>query len=710
MSTHRLYSILTVFVALIVLCPLVFYPAYYSPFGSTKVMAFVALTQLAFPVYTAILWRKERPFSGLKHPIVLVFGGLILAMLVSSIFGVDPINSFVGTGQRLESTILFAHLFLATLYLYEVCSYRYQWKERLTSLLIAMGTLAASYALLEGWLFPTFVTQNGRAASLFGNPIFFASFLILPFAFAVSRSFKKEQRLWYGIASLVMLIGIILSGTRGAFLGLTVGAVVFFILHTIRYASRTQFLRRGALALVLLAMLAGSLFIIPETSRFSRFTSLSDANIGSRLDYWQMGVESWKTRPLFGLGPGNFYRAADQLFTEDTYVSSDSWADKPHNTLVEWLSTTGIVGLGLYLALIGLLLRALWKRDSDATLLVLMAGLAASLVQGLFVFHTFSELLTFCFLIAWILPGRANDSETSRAFSWAGISAAGALMLVAMLLFTLPYHRQMKVVYAGDTLVEAQQLDEAFSVYQTLSTETRVLDDLLISQRLYRTTNTLFDNRAVTAEQIDQAIEQHQLSTERHPLRALTWSNLAHLLYVEAYAHDTPVTDEGFSAVHKAIELAPGRFEPKRTLAMMHVLNAEYEEAETLLMSMLETFPNEPSPYLILSEIAFAQGDLETAAGYASEFALQVPHIVELERLQWFVSLLAEVGAHETIIEITHAWIEYHPEEETLVLPSLAATYATVGDIENAIDVAERLKVLDPLSAESVYVFIQSLN
>ena len=72
--------------------------------------------------------------------------------------------------------------------------------------------------------------------------------------------------------------------------------------------------------------------------------------------------------------------------------------------------------------------------------------------------------------------------------------------------------------------------------------------------------------------------------------------------------------------------------------------------------------------------------------------------------------MLAEVGAHETIIEITHAWIEYHPEEETLVLPSLAATYATVGDIENAIDVAERLKVLDPLSAESVYVFIQSLN
>ena len=399
-TTKRLYTILGVLCGLILVTPILFFPSYIQAMSTAKVIAFLLLTLLALPCYLAILFQKKEPWSVFRQPIILTFAAFILTLILSSLLGIDPLNSFLGTLQRPVSVVLFIHGFLVVLYLYELFTHQERWKRTYTNILIGVATLIAFYALFEGWLFPSFVSQEGRVASVLGNPIFLSSFLILPLFLSLARASDgaKKHKTLYRLASTIMMGAILLSGTRGAFVGLLAGGLFWFVSHiTTHRTSLKPFLTKSlAVVAIGVALLFAVVTFAPEQTGLSRLVQVGDTNVLSRLAYWEMGLRGWQQAPVLGLGPGNFYRIADQLFTEETYDSSTTWPDKPHNIAIEWLTTTGLIGFGLYLALLVLLYRqGLRLRTTQS--LILLAGLTAYVIQGQFVFHTFSELLTFLF-------------------------------------------------------------------------------------------------------------------------------------------------------------------------------------------------------------------------------------------------------------------------------------------------------------------------
>src|SRR6185503_9184094 len=95
---------------------------------------------------------------------------------------------------------------------------------------------------ISGWVHGPMLAQDpslpNRVSSTLGNPIFLASFLILPMflaGFFALQSESRALRIFFWVFGFVFLIGVVLSVTRGAIVGLIagvgLGAVAYLLLH-----------------------------------------------------------------------------------------------------------------------------------------------------------------------------------------------------------------------------------------------------------------------------------------------------------------------------------------------------------------------------------------------------------------------------------------------------------------------------------------------
>lgn len=191
------------------------------------------------------------------------------------------------------------------------------------------------------------------------------------------------------LASIAMLAAILMSWSRGAWLGVAAGAVVAIIVQ-----SRRAFVLSNvaALALITVAFL-GSLNLIPPAiaERFSGITDyfgvfdvrgvkVDDANFAlvERMAHWQAAAEMFATHPAIGVGMGNYAVAYPDY-------ALPRWSDPlghAHNYYLNVAAETGTVGLFAYLVL---WLAAVWQawraiRASNGIARGVAAGLLGMIV------------------------------------------------------------------------------------------------------------------------------------------------------------------------------------------------------------------------------------------------------------------------------------------------------------------------------------------
>ncbi len=248
--------------------------------------------------------------------------------------------------------------------------------------------------------------------------------------------------------------------TRGAWLGATLGIVVFFAL-----ASRA--LARAALAVVLALVVAALVAaIIPgrviprdvaDAKRFAPGEHVvrealdpSSPVVRERLGLWRRTLVMYRARPFLGVGPGNF-----QVFFP-AYAEPDAHADgvisatvvprRAHEDLLERLAETGPLGLAALLAIyaVGLTIAVRRSRASavdrarasaqgdDATIAAASAGsLAALFACGLSGFPLAMPATSLLFAIA--LGFLACDGTTpARATAWAARRPVALLVAFAI--------------------------------------------------------------------------------------------------------------------------------------------------------------------------------------------------------------------------------------------------------------------------------------
>lgn len=412
-------------------------PSTIFPFIGIKAYWFRTCVGLAFLAF--LFWFgfrandeevRERFRYAFSSPLVLAVTAFVAVFLLASLFAYDPALAFWSNFERGEGgfAMLFYYFFFLMLVL--IARDKEAWRMLFSVALIA-AVLVVGYGLLAAFA-PAGASQyflgprglsgilGQRFAGSLGNPsyagsyflfcIFFAGFLLTD-----GRTVRWQRAILWGLIAFFFAFFLV-TATRGAILGLGSGA--FFALCI--YAWKTPPWRRQIIGgLIALILLGGSVVYfrnalfprtVPVLSRITRF-SLADRSVETRVWVWEAAWKGWRERPLLGWGPENFGTVFDRHFDTRHYVPgvpSDTWYDRAHNVIFDYLVETGALGLTAFLSIFaafyGVLFRG-WTRlrtvYSAAFLSLLAAFPAAYLAQGAVLFDVLPTYLSLFLFLAF---------------------------------------------------------------------------------------------------------------------------------------------------------------------------------------------------------------------------------------------------------------------------------------------------------------------
>lgn len=214
-------------------------------------------------------------------------------------------------------------------------------RELLVLVLLAGALVNAGWAWLQmivGLGQPALRPFLGRAMGLMGNPVQLGALCAAAMWLAVGKS---RDRLVPSLVALGVLAGAVqLSGSRVAL----VAGIAAVLYAAVRAGMRRGGLLAGAVVVgVLLSMLVPS----PGGSSTQRVTGATSSGLGPRVALWRSAADGLVDRPLVGYGPGRFYVGATPRTNLATarYTGGDTLYADAHNFVVEYATTTGVLGL-----------------------------------------------------------------------------------------------------------------------------------------------------------------------------------------------------------------------------------------------------------------------------------------------------------------------------------------------------------------------------
>lgn len=269
---------------------------------------------------------------------------ILAALYIFWIFFSNPNASFYGNDRSWILT--FAQLFLLMWMARHFV--RSEKDHQLIMIIVTLGVmLSAMVAVQEvgpgiGLMERTAGLSEGAntAARYFVYGIILLSYL-------QSRLYDQPFKRLLTLAGIVLLIlASITTGSRSGFLLL--GLSFFFLTQRFlvgRQRSITLWLTVGMGFFWVLTQASGT--ILDPAHILDAILSGSDT-VGARYDFWRAGLAMWTDHPVAGIGIGRF--RSYLLAYWQSYRPIIAWT--PHNTYVQVLSETGIIGFIIFIILL----------------------------------------------------------------------------------------------------------------------------------------------------------------------------------------------------------------------------------------------------------------------------------------------------------------------------------------------------------------------
>ena len=421
---------------------LIVLPGTFFPFIGGKYFVFRILVTLALMAVLAGWAFEGNPMSLKKQflkviqsPIGIAFMAFTGIILLASAFAFDPAVAFWSNYERGEGGFQMIHYLLFFVLLAGVFTKKKYWTTFFTVSLVAMfGTTL--YGILSAVDSQAFIgpykqfadlgvlerLQSARFQGSLGSPAYTAPYMLFSFFYVGwlwSAAKKKKRALLLAIPALSwVLLFFLFAGTRGAFIGLLIA-----LASVLAYAFvRIKKMRLYILGLAAVGILVfGGLFMYRDTavvktlpgSRLLKI-SLNETTAQQRIRTWKSAWKGFKERPILGWGPENFPIVFDRHFDTWHYnanpeegTGSETWFDRAHNVLFEYLSTAGLLGLISYLSIFtalgwSILLLVKRKRQTYAQEILLVGIAAAYLGQGLLLFDVLPIFINFVAVLALV--------------------------------------------------------------------------------------------------------------------------------------------------------------------------------------------------------------------------------------------------------------------------------------------------------------------
>jgi O-antigen ligase len=379
---------------------------FWSPISITGTQIAVSFALL----FWVVRMFGTRKFHFVRNPLNIPIAAFLAAAAIGVITAIDFRHSLRG-----YMTLGWMSIFFLTV---NNVKDKNQFK-RLLSILFIFTSIAAAYGIWQSLTKMDFMhTAKGlhaglpRSTGFFNHYMTFAGYLnmVFPLTFGLvlfgsakssfgelRRGLQKSQ-LILGLAGLLMLVALVFTYTRGAWIGFLAGLIFMGVLRS----RKVLFISLGAIILIVV-----TLAVFPRSSVSRRAASIFNPASTDRLSMWKSSLKIVKDYALTGVGWESFGKIYPEYISPGTYRSPHA-----HNNFLNVAVESGMLGLGIFLWLLIVILKvgvSIFKRVQDGYLkgisLGFLGGFVAFVIHGLteYNFGDSEVVMLFYFLLGMVM-------------------------------------------------------------------------------------------------------------------------------------------------------------------------------------------------------------------------------------------------------------------------------------------------------------------
>lgn len=349
------------------------------------------------PFWTIFLARLRRPSTFIRRP--SMNDGWLLALFLIGLAGSVYGKAQLGT----TSTALpvFIPMSIAFVYLFTLDE---PTDEEAWRLLKAIAIIGLAYAVLNA-------LANAQVIGLLRANRNYRNSMSMFAALAFASTFVIGRRRW--MVGLLFLFGVAFvfyPSATFALVALTT-LVTFFVTRPVASASRAYLVGIVTLFAVLIGLLNFSKTVALTNVYFASVGKANDNT--ARIDLWTAGIRKWEQSPFIG----DAFSGNTTTSVERRAYGGSVFEAPYHNDYVMFLSSGGLLGLGLLLA---------WIAGTETGALRRYRGFVAAGEPGK------ANLLraVLCAFNAWLVAAAFNPLFTGASRSLTLFSFYGLMMLV----------------------------------------------------------------------------------------------------------------------------------------------------------------------------------------------------------------------------------------------------------------------------------------
>ena len=648
----------------------------FFPFIVGKNFAFRIIVEVILVAWLILLARGAIARPKLSWLLVSVAAVTIVSTL-ACIFGEVPYRSFWSNFERMDGLITILHLSAYFIIAATTLAEERLW-DRWFHTSLGVATLVSMVGVVN------IIKHSGaRVDATFGNATYLAVYMLFHVFIALYYMFRRDN-LWTKLPYLVLAVFFTFilyhTATRGDILGLIGGLLVTLVLSVFSLSGKAR--KYAGIALCALILLVPVFFLtrqsefVTKSPVLSRFANISfnESTTKSRLIIWGMSLKAVADHPVLGWGQENFNIAFNKYFDPRLYPQ-ETWFDRAHNVVFDWLVATGILGLVAYLSLFASALYILFSRTKTTLAPIernLLIGLLAGyFFQNLFVFDNIMSYLLFFSVLAYI-HYRSEESPwllskfgpaTSRAAAESGLKPYShiiASLLVVALAFSL-YFVNIKPIMANRLMIEG------FFPHQ-LTEEKLVKIEKIFALNTFGSMEAreqfLFLLTDVSGQGLDQGLFARALDLGYKQMITqllTTASDARHQLFMASFVHTF------------------GKIEDARKL---------YENARIL----------SPKKQLILFSLARVYrdlGDHQKSLEYAKE-SYELERTYEKALIEYVVAAIY-AGQNELASQL----LREHYQTDLVANPNIIKAYADTNQLSKVVDIWEGEIARDPKNPQA---------
>lgn len=355
-----------------------------------------------------------------------------------------------------------------------------------------------------------------------------------------------------------------------------------------------------------------------------------------RLYVWKGAIDIWKNYPIFGSGLET-YAFAYYKFRPQGHNLTSEWNylyNKAHNEFLNYLATTGTVGIASYLLMIGyfiyLSLKYLMgklKNPSKEDLLIysLLIGYLGILITNFFGFSVvYINILFYLFPAFFFILSGKIDFEKSYQFSFnkdqkeiyvlsnpqKGISIIVLLLALYSLFVLARFWQADRYYYLGYNLDRTQDYQGAYQ-YLQLATNTRpsepvfkdelALNNAIVGSAIVYQTQSQPDEQSqkLAKQLIDNSISTSSKLVEDYPNNIVFYKTRVRIFYTLSQINPQYAI-QALDAVKKAAALAPTDADISYNLGVLTGQNGDIKKGVEILENTVKLKPNYTNAYYAL--------------------------------------------------------------------------------------------------------------